>query len=156
MASSSGIGFGSILLSILITAVLYGAFPLIFANTRPKEITSGKYWAVCIGVNAGLTLLFWLAVRLFAVETASVSLSIAPCILWTAIFCALGTRKLRRMELLSDENAATAHTTVAQPQQTWQTPQPQHPSARPARFCAACGTRLNEGVKFCPKCGKPV
>ena len=24
------------------------------------------------------------------------------------------------------------------------------------KFCAKCGTQLNDGVAFCPKCGQPT
>lgn len=47
-----------ILISLIITMVVYCAFPLIFAKARKSEITKKKYKLLCYGINILLCLTF--------------------------------------------------------------------------------------------------
>ena len=44
-------GIVYILFSLIVTLVIYGAFPLIIANSRKKTITAKKYKFLCYMVN---------------------------------------------------------------------------------------------------------
>ena len=74
-----------LLISLLITLVAYGAFPLIFARTRKAVISRKKYNLICFGFN-------FLVLILFIVLNGSSSAG--PYALWTWVFSASGLRTL--------------------------------------------------------------
>lgn len=84
-----------LLISILITAAFYSAFPLLFAVLRKKIITSRRYRFFCYLLNF-LVLLFFIALN--------GSSSGAPYILWTSVFSHFGLKALDHRGLIVDPN----------------------------------------------------
>ena len=112
--------------SLIVTVLVYGAFPLIFANVRNKEITEKKYKRLCYGINI-IGMAFFVALN-------GVS-SGAPYLLWTWIFSRWGVNILDSRGVLRDSgNSTTPHIC----------------------FCRKCGTRLETNSRFCRKCGTAV
>lgn len=83
--------FKSILLSILITLVAYGTFPLIFAKIRKKAITTRAYLFTCFAFNFFIRLFF------FIFNNSSAS---APYVIWTIVFSSLGKHILNSKYIL--------------------------------------------------------
>ena len=80
-----------LLISLLVTLVAYGAFPLIFARVRKASITKKKYNLICFGVNLLIMILF------IALNGSS---SGAPYVLWTWVFSAAGLKTLESKGVL--------------------------------------------------------
>ena len=151
-----------LLVSLLITLVAYGAFPLIFARVRKTGITKKKYNLICYGVNFLIMILF------IALNGSS---SGAPYVLWTWVFSAAGLKTLESngvLERPQDKNGQKSY-----PDQTVQINEtPGHSEATETvevpeapllsekkpqiRFCRKCGFELIEGSQFCSKCGAKV
>lgn len=81
-----------ILVSLIITLVAYGAFPLIFARARKKIITKRKYNVLCYCVN-------FLVMVLFIAVDGETS-SGGPYLLWTWVFSTSGIKTLRSRGVL--------------------------------------------------------
>lgn len=81
-----------ILISLIITMVVYCAFPLIFAKARKSEITKKKYKLLCYGINILLCLTF-----AFINGGAT---SFLPYLLWTYVFSNIGCSMLRKKRIL--------------------------------------------------------
>jgi len=83
-----------ILVSLLITLVAYGAFPLVFARMRKKTITKKKYNLFCYCVNFLVMVLF--------VAVNGNSSSGAPYLLWTWVFSMSGIKTLKIRGVLEE------------------------------------------------------
>lgn len=79
-------GIVYILFSLIVTLIIYGAFPLIIANSRKKTITAKKYKFLCYMVNFFVSFFF-------GVMNGS-SMSGGAYILWTFVFVKFGLRTL--------------------------------------------------------------
>ena len=75
-----------ILISLAITLIAYGMFPLIFARARRKVITRKKYRMFCFAFNL-------LVVIGFCIINGGFS-SWAPYLLWTTVFSSAGIKML--------------------------------------------------------------
>ena len=75
-----------LLLSLAITVVAYGAFPVIFAKLRKTYITKKKYRRLCYGINAAVMLLF--------IIINGEASSGGPYLLWTWVFSSWGIKIL--------------------------------------------------------------
>ena len=84
--------FLKMLLSLVITVLAYGTFPLIFAGVRKKPITKKMYRGICIVINA--ISMFLLS---FLNETVSSGLAY---VLWTFVFSTAGIKTLEKKEIL--------------------------------------------------------
>ena len=82
-----GVFIPVLLLSLLITLLGYGAFPLIFSRVRKKQITKKKFTLLCYGVN----LLVMITFIAFGSKSSG-----APYMLWTWIFSSAGIRRLEK------------------------------------------------------------
>ena len=148
-----------LLVSLLITLVAYGVFPLIFARVRKAGITKKKYNLICFGVNFLIMILF------IALNGSS---SGAPYVLWTWVFSAAGLKTLESRGVLEspqakndqkscpdqtvqiDETTVSGEAAIAENELLLPEEKPQ------IRFCRKCGFELFESSKFCSKCGAKV
>ena len=130
---SPALFFLVIVISLVVTLLVYGAFPVIFSKTRKTPITKKKYKGLCYGINA-IGLVFFVALN-----GASNG---APYLLWTWIFSNYGVKTLEAKGLLSDilpteeENANIVNSKIC--------------------FCRKCGTSIEDGSRFCRKCGTEI
>ncbi|HIX92282.1 MAG TPA: hypothetical protein H9681_05310 [Firmicutes bacterium] len=82
------------LISLLLTMVAYGAFPLLFALIRRSIISKRKYYVLCYCFN-------FLLMMLFIVISKEAS-SGFPYLLWTWVFTLSGTKILKRRDVFND------------------------------------------------------
>ena len=116
----------TLLFSLAITIIAFGAFPFIFARVRKSPITTKKYRRICYGINV-------VALFLFIVINGG-GTSVAPYILWTSIFAHFGVKTLSRRGVITDsEYLADDPNRVTE--------------------CKACGYQDKEYFDACPKCG---
>lgn len=155
------------LLDLMLTMVLYGAFPMFFAVTRKKAIKDRKYAGICYAVN--------LLIK-FTLYQGNM-LNLAPCLLWTIVFSRFGITILgnrgapavapenrgfadEETEVIANEpeGESVSHAPADMPQRTEST------SVKPLAevvknddtLCPYCGSVLLEGSAFCSHCGKAV
>lgn len=93
---SPALFFASLLISLIITVLAYGAFPVIFAKTRKAPITSKKYKWLCYGIN-------------FAVMVSFIVLNGEPSnglpyLFWTWIFSKYGEKTLGLKGVMQDSD----------------------------------------------------
>ena len=132
LQESPGLFFIVLILSLIVTLFVYGAFPIIFAKLRKTPITQKKYTLLCFGINF-IGLIFFIVLN--------GSASGGPYLLWTWVFSSFGTKTLKQRELLLN-----ASPTEAAP-----------PAKKESiRFCRKCGTELGDDSRFCRKCGTEV
>lgn len=149
-----------ILVSLLITLVAYGAFPLVFARMRKKTITKKKYNLFCYCVN-------FLVMVLFVAVNGSSS-SGAPYLLWTWVFSMSGIKTLKIRGVLeetqnknykndvSTEVAEVANTTISKDSMIAAAEHPVSEEMPRIRFCRKCGFELIDGSEFCSRCGTAI
>ena len=138
-----------ILVSLLITLVAYGAFPLVFARMRKKTITKKKYNLFCYCVNFLVMVLF--------VAVNGNSSSGAPYLLWTWVFSMSGIKTLKIRGVLeetqnknykndvSTEVAEVANTTISKDSMIAAAEHPVSEEMPRIRFCRKCGFELIDG-----------
>ena len=130
---SPALFFLVLIISLIVTLFVYGAFPIIFAKVRKTPITKKKYKRLCYGIN-------FIGVILFVALDGGASGG--PYILWTWIFSNYGVKALEAKGLLSDilpteeENVNVVNSKI--------------------RFCRKCGTSIEDGSRFCRKCGTEI
>jgi ribosomal protein L40E len=129
---SPALFFLVIVISLVVTLLVYGAFPVIFSKTRKTPITKKKYKGLCYGINA-IGLVFFVALN-----GASNG---APYLLWTWIFSNYGIKNLTARGLLSDTEKNIEEVSE---------------SADKILFCRKCGTILGIDSRFCRKCGTEI
>lgn len=147
-----GTYFLLLLISLGITVLTYGAFPMLFARRRKKVISKKKYTALCYGINFLVMILF------IAVNGES---SGAPYLLWTWVFSKSGLKTLANNGLieesqnkfpentpngLDERNYSSQQISSVQPDQT----------TKKIRFCRKCGETLKDDCRFCYKCGTEI
>ena len=91
--------FFVLILSLLLTSLVYSLFPLIFTGCIKEPITKKKYRRLCWGVN-----LIPMCISM------SITLKVSyPYFFWTEIFTIIGMKILRSKELLleNDESNLT-------------------------------------------------
>lgn len=149
-----------ILVSLLITLVAYGAFPLVFARMRKKTITKKKYNLFCYCVNFLVMVLF--------VAVNGNSSSGAPYLLWTWVFSMSGIKTLKIRGGLeetqnknykndvSTEVAEVANTTISKDSMIAAAEHPVSEEMPRIRFCRKCGFELIDGSEFCSRCGTAI
>ena len=158
-----------ILVSLAITLIAYGAFPLIFAKMRKAPITKKKYRWICFGVNIAVMLGFIIV---------NGEANGGPYFLWTWIFSNRGIKILGSKGVLTDwEYLADDPNRIIEckscgyrdknffnacPQcgkyakQYVYLNQEQSAETDGNGFCRNCGEKLIENSKFCRKCGAEV
>ena len=119
-----GLFFMSLLVSLIITVLAYGAFPIIFAKTRKKPITYKKYKWLCFGIN-------FIILSIFFVSNGGASNGV-PYLLWTWIFLRYGEKTLGLRGIMQESDYFK---------------KPLNPLVR----CKSCGYEGRFGQK-CPRC----
>lgn len=152
-----------ILVSLLITLVAYGAFPLVFARMRKKTITKKKYNLFCYCVNFLVMVLF--------VAVNGNSSSGAPYLLWTWVFSVSGIKTLKSRGVLEEpknknyknavateaaEVAEVTKTTISKDTMIAAAGLPVSKEMPRIRFCRKCGFELIAGSEFCSRCGTAI
>lgn len=80
----------TIIVSIIVTLVMYGAFPVSYALIRKKPVSIQTYRAFCIGVTVAVCLVYS-TISIVLGDRASRGF---PAILWGGIFYAWGKKRL--------------------------------------------------------------
>lgn len=149
-----------LLVSLVITLIAYGAFPLIFANTRKKIITKKRYNVLCFCINL-------LVMALFIFINGQPSYG-GPYLLWTWVFSALGIKILENRGVLEGsqlfDSSKTSTYQVSEAidseisgETNIKTESPPESEEKPQTcFCPKCGFELIAGSDFCSKCGTPL
>lgn len=133
---SPGLFFLVLVISLVLTLFVYGAFPIIFAKVRKTSITKKRYKTLCYCINI-IGIVFFVAFNGAAVSGG-------PYLLWTWIFSNRGLKTLDAKGLLVDaiqteENINETPTITDK-----------------ICFCRKCGARLEDNSRFCRKCGTEV
>lgn len=168
-----------ILISLLITLLAYGAFPMIYSRARSQAISSKKFTLHCFGFN------FLVFVVFIFINGAS---SGGPYLLWTGVFSAAGIKVLKDRGVLEGANtnvktvedkvddhlesstclsgngydstgAATENEELSDsiaPGLEMETPYISHTTMTEAkaRHCKKCGAIIDRKTKRCTGCGK--
>lgn len=133
---SPGLFFLVLIVSLVLTLFVYGAFPIIFAKVRKNPITKKKYKTLCYCINI-IGIVFFVAFNGSAVSGG-------PYLLWTWIFSNRGLKTLDAKGLLLD--SSSTEETVAVVTEKYDK----------VCFCRKCGLKLDENSSFCRKCGTEV
>ena len=129
---SPALFFLVIVVSLIVTLLVYGVFPVIFSKTRKTPVTKKKYKGLCYGINA-IGLVFFVVLN-----GASNG---APYLLWTCVFSSYGIKVLDSRNLLIDLQDPTKEILTVPPK---------------ILFCRKCGANLEEDSRFCRKCGTEI
>lgn len=92
-----------LLLSIVVTMLAYGAFPIVFSRICKSSITKKKYHLICYCVN-------FLVVILFIVINGKSNG--APYILWTGVFSSLGWKKVEVRKMCGKSIKENVHEVI--------------------------------------------
>ena len=130
---SPALFFLVLIISLVVTLLAYGAFPIIFAKVRKTPITKKKYKWLCYGIN-------FIGIILFAALDGGASGG--PYILWTWIFSNYGLKTLEAKGLLFDVTLIEEKTIEV--------------AENKVCFCRKCGTHLDVDSRFCRKCGTEI
>lgn len=128
-----------LIISLIVTILFYGAFPVIFAKTRKETIAKKKYKHLCYGINI---------VVLFIFAIINGTFNIAPYILWTWVFSKYGMKVLGTKGLMPDSDYLEDSPVYLNQQET--------PNAETISYCRKCGNKLFDDSSFCNKCGTKV
>ena len=91
-----------LIISIVLTLFVYGAFPVIFAKTRKTPITKKKYRRLCFCINI-IGFVFFALIDGVA--------SGGPYLLWTGVFSSAGVKTLKKKGLLLETEPPKVKTT---------------------------------------------
>lgn len=138
-----------LVVSLLVTLIAYGAYPLLYARFKKKPISKTKYKVKCWFFN----FLPMLAFFLLSDRTPA-----GPYLLWTSIFCHSGLNTLERRNLLADpDTPVSSSETDMEYNGKYQQPAiPDSPKKTKYknRFCKLCGSPIDPATKKCNGCGK--
>lgn len=170
--------------ALLLTLLIYGAFPMSFAYLRKTPITKKRFFLYSFSVNFFLMVIL-IAIAVYTDQDQKAIPNGFPYFLWTTVFSNTGIGVMTKKNLIIyPEGKTPVHNVVYYnptgkgadspndaPVQNVEIPvywvgQNGEPNttntATQSRqikraFCENCGTRLPEGsVKFCPKCGQMI
>lgn len=138
-----------LVISLLVTLIAYGAYPLLYARFKKKPISKTKYKVKCWFFN----FLPMLAFFLLSDRTPA-----GPYLLWTSIFCHSGLNTLERRNLLADPDAPVPSSEIGV-EYNGKYQQPAIPGSPKKtkyknRFCKLCGSSIDPFTKKCTGCGK--
>ncbi len=108
--------------SLSITLVAYGTFPLAFTRIRKKPIAKKTCYAICYAVN----FVIWIGLIVF-----DLSKSPAPYILWTGIFTKIAAEPIHDAAPASKQTEMPADEALEQAQEAIELPA----AAPPILFC---------------------
>lgn len=126
----------TIIVSIIVTLVMYGAFPVSYALIRKKPVSIQTYRAFCIGVTVAVCLVYS-TISIVLGDRASRGF---PAILWGGIFYAWGKKRLTLKGILFDKKTGNRLYYDQGEKDNW--------------TCSSCGTSNEAEFQFCKKCGK--
>lgn len=129
--------------SLSITLVAYGTFPLAFTRIRKKPIAKKTCYAICYAVN----FVIWIGLIVF-----DLSKSPAPYILWTGIFTKIAAEPIHDAAPASKQTEMPADEALEQAQEAIELPA----AAPPILFCRRCGSKLRADSAFCSRCGLEI
>lgn len=136
-----------IALSLVFTAAVYCAFPLLFAFLRKSPITKKKYRLLCIVVTASGAIVF----QILRIASDLSGNAFVPALLWGTVFYNVGLSILRKRKMLSGtippqqppEPAVVTPAPDASPAPANPTPPP--PITETWYTCPSCGCLLPTG-----------
>lgn len=135
---------GSIVISILLTAATYMAFPLIRLALNHGKFEEKQAKKIALWNSIVLGLLFCILTS--AVTDSSSAWSVAPAALYYWINCALLTDKAGNQKNSSAKKGSSASQAAPHDLGTEQQ----------AVYCRKCGCKLSSDSNFCSKCGTEV
>ncbi|MBQ9249956.1 MAG: zinc-ribbon domain-containing protein [Oscillospiraceae bacterium] len=164
--------------ALFITIIIYGCFPLLFAELYKKRISRKKYRRLCFGINF-LVMLVFLVLRSFTGINGSTTGG--PYLIWTPIMISLGAKRLKDRALLDEQDENSDDDSEQDEPGAIKNPDTcveiEAPNTRTAtkviktgiadsnskelsipqvKFCRICGKPLPAGSKFCTECGTEV
>lgn len=141
-------------ISLAITILAYGVFPLIFSNIRKKVISRKKYTTICYCVNLLVNFIFVI------INGKS---SIPAYLLWTSIFAPIGIKTLISRQVLEgfqpiksndigfdDEDAENS---VGKNNRF---DEEAIPEIEKIQYCRKCGFKLTDDSEICSNCGANI
>ena len=154
----------SIILSAIISAMIYGAFPLIYAQLRCKRVTAKRYRIVCYCVNFAVTFIIAMFSSTSDIGNNNSAGVVWSYIFWTGIFTRPGVKILRSHGVLEDspdeqqEDEAPAETQEGESvgENDAERAETAQGARQTLRFCTRCGFELAENSRFCSRCGASV
>ena len=141
----------SLIISAIITAGVYSAFPLIYAWLRRRRVTKKGYRIVCYCVNFAVTLLLSMVNILVSNEQDGTA-GVWAYVFWTGIFTVPGAKILRRRGAL-EGSVATPDESDSEYEPAAYERYAGEGRRRTLRFCTRCGFKLEENSRFCSRCG---
>ncbi len=151
MSQQSTLDPGSaLIIMLIITLLAYGAFPLLFAKLRKKSIKQGKYIILCYCFNFLIFFLFVALNSLSGEPTANGG----PYLIWTGIFSAVGTDRLKKKGLLSGGKESNTNDVSESREQEEHVRAYAEPNL--VKNADACGSSINVVVRFCRHCGVEI
>ena len=126
-----------LILSLAITLVAYGTFPLLFALLQKGTTTAKEYRIICYIVN--LLIMFAFVIINGASSPGSAPSSAAPYVIWTSAFAAIGTGILKKRKIIPTEEVSAPPAPVVEPGMI--------------KFkCSKCQSLFTGGNTVCPNC----
>lgn len=118
--------------SLSITLVAYGTFPLAFTRIRKKPIAKKTCYAICYAVN----FVIWIGLIVFDLSKSPV-----PYILWTGIFTKIAAEPIHDAASASEQTEMPEDEAHEQAQEAIELPA----AAPPILFCRRCGLEVAKG-----------
>lgn len=169
-------------ISLALTLLLYGTFPIVFAKTRKGGITKKRYRGYCICASVAVYVLLMI---LYVVTGEEGVPGMFPAVFWTGVFYRAGLSTLgKRGKILAfmpqktpqpvkgqepasapNETASAVQYDVRKPlavTREAERPLEETTDARrgtgegTVRFCRNCGCELVPGSQFCAMCGTKI
>ena len=147
LQESPGLFVLTIIISLVVTLIAYGAFPLIFSRTRKSNITKKKYYTLCYCINFAAMVLF--------IAINGEPSSGGPYLLWTWVFSSSGLKTLKCRGLLG-ESQADSCSIPSSIEEPIIVDAPIVVDHQKSNTCQNCGHKLIDGAAFCNICGAKV
>lgn len=147
LQESPGLFVLTIIISLIVTLIAYGAFPLIFSRTRKSNITKKKYYTLCYCINFAVMVLF--------IAINGEPSSGGPYLLWTWVFSSSGLKTLKCRGLLG-ESQADSCSIPSSIEEPIIVDAPIVVDHQKGNTCQNCGHELIDGASFCNMCGTKV
>ncbi len=147
LQESPGLFILTIIISLIVTLIAYGSFPLIFSRIQKSNITKKKYYMLCYCINFAVMVLF--------IAINGEPSSGGPYLLWTWVFSSLGLKTLKSRGILGEGQIAS-HSRPSSIEETIITETPIVGDYQKCNTCQNCGYELIDGAAFCNMCGTKV
>ena len=144
-----------LIIAIILSAAIYGAFPLIYARLRCKRVTARSYRIVCYCVNFAVTFIIAMFSSTSDIGNNNSAGVVWSYIFWTGIFTRPGVKILRSRGVLEGEIAGPQEN-EAPAENDAERAEAAQGARQTLRFCTRCGFELAENSRFCSRCGASV